>query len=201
MFNIRAHTDDSDGGGKINTQITSKEEILRNCREIVAESGLTAVNMRTVAKRCNVALGSLYYYFSGKDDLVLETIESVWQNIFHMERRDRHSESFTGTVEWIFKSVRKSAEQYPNFFTTHSLGLASSEKSRAKEMMDDYLGHMRLGMAAALKADPAVRSDAFSGTFSEKEFLEFVLTGVIGLLLQQKKDCRVLLEMIRRSIY
>jgi AcrR family transcriptional regulator len=185
----------------INTVVTSKEEILRTCREMVSENGLAAVNMRTVAKKCNVALGSLYYYFSGKDELVLETIESVWQSIFHLNRPCGRSTSFPAAVKWIFDSVRNSAAQYPNFLTMHSLGVADAGISKAKDTMKTYLAHMESGLAEALKADPAVRKDAFSAAFSETDFLDFVLDSILGLLLQQKKDCRVLLEMIRRTIY
>jgi AcrR family transcriptional regulator len=185
----------------INTVVTSKDEILRTCREIVAKDGLEAVNMRDVAKKCNIALGSLYYYFSGKDDLVLETIESVWQHIFHMDQQCSLSSSFNDSVKWIFESIRNSADKYPNFLTTHSLGFATSEKGKAKNTMEEYLKHMRVGMAEVLNSDTAVRKDAFSETFSEKDFIEFVLSSIIGLLLQQKRDCSILLEVIRRTIY
>ena len=185
----------------INTVVTSKAEILKACREIVAEQGLAAVNMRAVAKRCGIALGSLYYYFPSKDELVLETIESVWQSIFHMESGEVRPQSFPDTVAWIFDDIRGSMEQYPNFFTTHSLGFASGEKDRAKRTMDACLSHIRAGMGEALRADPAVRGDAFSPALSEAAFLDFVLSSVVGLLLQGKTDCAVLLEVIRRAIY
>jgi len=185
----------------MNTIVTSKEEIMKVCREIVSEEGLQAVNMRTVAKRCNVALGSLYNYFSNKDELVLKTIESVWQDIFHMDRACGMGLSFPETVNWIFESVRKGADEYPNFFTTHSLSIASDGKSRAKSTMDACLEHMKEGMAAALKTDRSVRKNVFSEAFPETDFLDFVLNSILLLLLQQKKDCHVLLEMIRKTIY
>ena len=192
MFNI--------GGDNINTIVTSKEEILKVCREIVSESGLSAVNMRAVAQRCHIALGSLYYYFSGKDELVLETIESVWKDIFQMDR-DKQSQSFTETVEWIFESVRNGANAYPNFFTAHSLSFASTGKSKANSTMDAYIEHMKAGMSAALKADRDVRTDAFSEAFSEADLLDFVLTNILVLLLRQKQDCRFLIEIVRKTIY
>jgi len=185
----------------INRVVTSKEEILKACREMVSENGLSEISMRAVARRCHIALSTLYYYFSDKDDLVLETIESVWQDIFRMDHQDSRDRSFTETVEWIFKSVRNGTEEYPNFFTTHSVSFASKGKGRAKETMDGYLAHLKSGMKAALKADSAVRKDAFSKGFREEDFLDFVLGSILDLLLQQKKDCRILLEMIRRTIY
>ena len=51
----------------MNTVITSKKSIMQVCRHIVAESGLTALNMRSVADECHIALGTLYNYYADKD--------------------------------------------------------------------------------------------------------------------------------------
>ena len=73
---------------------------------MVSEEGLQAINIRTVARRCNVSVGSIYYYFSGKDELVLETIESVWRDIFNVDEQEATDLPFPEYVEWIFQSVK-----------------------------------------------------------------------------------------------
>ena len=55
----------------MNTGITSKEAIMQACRKIAAQKGLSALNMRTVAKECNIALGTLYNYYADKDELLI----------------------------------------------------------------------------------------------------------------------------------
>lgn len=185
----------------MNKTVTSKAEIMKACREIVSEKGLSEISMRAVAQRCHTAVGSLYYYFSGKDDLILETIESVWQDIFHMDQQERQNIPFPETVVWIFECVQKGGKDYPNFFTAHSLGFASDARSRARGVMDQIFGHMKSGMEEALRSDQKVRGDAFSHGVTESEFLDFILTGMIALLLQQKKDCHVLVEIVRQVIY
>lgn len=187
--------------GSVNTPVTSKEAILKVCWDIVSEKGLPALNMRVVAKECNVALGSLYNYFSGKDDLVLAAIESVWQDIFHMERECRVDLSFSQYARWIFESVRRGMEEYPNFFTAHSISFASGAKNKARDTMEHYFGHMKIGMRKALDADAKVDQNAFSDEFTKSDFLDFVLSNILTLLMQHKSDCGMLLEVIRRTIY
>jgi AcrR family transcriptional regulator len=189
------------GASAINTIVTSKEEILTACREIVSQEGLPALNMRAVAKKCDVALGSLYNYFPSKDELVLAAIESVWRDIFHMDSRLGAVLPFPDYVKEIFQSVQNGMVEYPNFFTAHSLSFASEGKGRAKNTMDHYLAHMKAGMAESLRNDPKVREDAFSEDFTASDFLEFVLTSLVAMLLRQKKDCRVLLAMVEKTIY
>lgn len=157
--------------------------------------------MRSVAERCGVALGSLYNYFPCKDALIMATIESVWQDIFHMEVPCEISLSFAEYINRIFESVRRGTEEYPNFFTAHSLSFADGEKDKAKDTMEHCFSHMKRGMAEALNSDTAVKKDAFSDSFSKSDFLDFVLTNLLTCLMQKKSDCGLLLEVIRRTIY
>ena len=83
----------------MNTAVTSREAILTVCRELVSRQGLDSLNMRSVARACQVALGSLYNYFPSKDDLLLATVESVWQDIFHMDGLPDQDLSFPGCVQ------------------------------------------------------------------------------------------------------
>ena len=57
------------GGDKMNRVVTSKEAILDVSRNIAATQGLKAINMRNVAKECNVAVGSIYNIFLLKENL------------------------------------------------------------------------------------------------------------------------------------
>lgn len=188
-------------GITINTIVTSKEAILTTCREIVSEKGLSSLNMRAVAEACHVALGSLYNYFPSKDDLMIATIESVWQHIFHMEQPCEGYLPFPEYISSLFVRVRQGMNEFPNFFTAHSVSFASSGKNKARKTMTHYFSHMKTGMAEALRTDLSVKKDAFSSDFTESDFIDFVLTNILMLLLEQKENCGVLLEIIRRAVY
>ena len=66
----------------------SKSMILEVCRQLIASEGIGAINMRKVASLSNLAIGSLYYYFPSKDDLLIASIESVWEDIFKIDQID-----------------------------------------------------------------------------------------------------------------
>lgn len=168
---------------------------------MVSERGLSALNMRSVAQACHLAVGSLYHYFPNKDDLVIATVARVWQDIFHMDQTCHANLPFPEYVQWIFDSVQQGAKKYPHFLTAHSLSFASTGKGKAKDAMEQYFTHIRLGMTEALHADPAIPEGVFHAGYPEAEFVEFVLTNLLALLMQQKSRCDVLLETIRRAIY
>ena len=186
----------------MNVAVTTKAEILRQCRELVAQKGLAALNMREVAQKCGVALGSLYNYFPSKTDLSLAVIESVWQDIFHTDGcQEAASSSFPAYVEALFRGVGEGMRAYPRFFAAHSLSFASDEKGKARETMERYFAHMQGGLRRALDGDKGLRADAFEAGFSRDKLAQFTLSALVTLWLGQSPDCAVLTELLHRALY
>ncbi len=167
----------------------------------MSEEGLSAVNMRRVAEKRGVALGSLYHYFPSKDEMLTAAVESVWQDIFHMDRSGPPSMPFPEYVQWLFSCVRAGAKEYPHFSLAHSVSFASSAKEEARQTMLRCFAHMKEGLAQALAADPNVRPAAFSAAFPREGFIDFVFSAFLAALAQGEEDCGVLTEVIRRSLY
>lgn len=186
---------------------TSKESILVASRKLVAEKGLAAVNMRSVGKACDLALGSIYYYFPSKDDLLLATIASVWDDIFSWEgpdfvpSSDHANFSFPAYIAQFFDHLAEGIARYPHFFTIHSLSFSERGQAKGSSTMRQYLAEIEGRMTLALKRDKGVSPRAFSRDFTEEAFIDMVLTTMIALLVQKKDDPSALVEMVRRSLY
>ncbi|EFI41456.1 MULTISPECIES: TetR/AcrR family transcriptional regulator [Peptoniphilus] len=185
----------------MNTSVTSKEAILENCRKLVSEKGLSSLNMRTVAKNCEVALGSLYYYFPSKNDLLIATIESVWEDIFQLSDSGINNLSFPEYIDQCFKQIQLGIKKYPNFFTIHSISFSTKGQNRARDCMEHYIAQIKEKMLCSLHSDKYVGKSIFSNEFTESDFIDFILSSVICLLVQKKKSCDTLLEVIKRTIY
>lgn len=186
---------------KINPEKTSKEEILRICIKLSEEKGLRALNMRAVAGECGIALGTLYNYFSDKEDLLICTISKLWQDLFSLPpQHDEENLLFTEYVEMIFGNIRERIADYPDFFSTHSSVIARSGKSRALSEMERCMAEIRGTMLNVLRNDSAAVSDAFDGEFTRESFVEFVLDNIF-LQLMQGKPCDTLIAVIGRTIY
>ena len=110
--------------------VTSEEEILKVSCGIVAKKGIAAVNMRTVASECGIALGSLYNYFSSKSELLSATIEAVWKDIFQMGKTLEKCENIVEYLNLLFEGVENSRSRYPKFFSMHALGFTAGERQK-----------------------------------------------------------------------
>lgn len=185
----------------MNHTITSKEAILLMSTQIAMETGLSSVNMRTVAKRCGVAVGSVYNYFPSKADLLAATVGMFWKRIFHRITRFEKSQNFMACVEALFQTILNGLEEYPSFFSLHSMSFAPEEKEKGRAVMEEYFLHIKQGMLQSLSSDSMVRTDAFDDQFTPKGYVDFIFDSMISYLMKGKTSCDFLLELIRRTIY
>ena len=86
----------------MNQNATSKQEILKTCRDIVRQSGLMSLKIRSVAVEENIASGTVYNYFENKDELMVETVESIWRDIFFLDRDLNSFDDFYEYVETLY---------------------------------------------------------------------------------------------------
>lgn len=185
----------------MNTVITSREAILDTCRQLVREQGWTAISIRNVAATCNVSVGSIYYYFDSKTVLTAATVESIWHDIFHFSESEPDFDCFLSCVQWIFDSIRKGSEQYPGFFTSHSMHFIGADKTDGQQLMAQSWEHMRLKLSAILMQDKKIRPEAFNDILSPHKFVDIVFSLIIAALIQQNYDDSAILEMLRKVLY
>lgn len=185
----------------MNKTLTSREEILCVGKEIIIQSGIQALNMRDVAHKCSVSVGSVYNYFPSKGDLIVATIESVWTEIMHDSKGCSAQLGFAENVLFLFKNIQKGCQKYPSFFSVHSMSLANVDKNKGREVMEHYFVHIKKGLLESLHQDQDIRKDAFSDMFSKSDFVDFVFSNIVTLLMKEANTCDFLLEVVKRMIY
>ena len=176
----------------MNKTVTSKEDILSVSRELAAEKGIQEINMRSVAARCGVAVGSVYNYFSSKNDLMIAVIDSIWNEIMQGIADCQTSLCFTKKVESLFYGVKSCGEKYPLFFSIHSMSIAKSGKEK---------GRIKADLLNCLREDINVKQTFFSKKCTQEDFVAFVFANVLSLLMQGQDSCDVLIELIKGAVY
>lgn len=181
--------------------ITSKEIILSVGKEIIMKSGIQGLNIRGVASQCGISVGSVYNYFPSKSDLIVATIGSVWKEIMHDPQGDGPQHNFVAYVLFIYNNIQKGCKRYPSFFTAHSMSVVNLDKNKGREAMDQYFIHIKSKLLESLRGDRGVRKGVFSDRFTEPDFVNFVFSNIITLLMNEADSCDFLLEVVKRTIY
>jgi AcrR family transcriptional regulator len=82
--------------------------------ELAAEGGYDAVQMRDVAARAQVALGTIYRYFSSKDHLLAACQVELWQAMAeHFGRHPSTAADRANRVVHVLERAMRGAEREP----------------------------------------------------------------------------------------
>lgn len=181
--------------------IISKEKILNESRDLVAKEGLDALSIRKLAKKSGVAVGTIYNYFSSKDDLMISTIESVWEDIFRIEDQDQEVDDFLKYLSDIFTHLSLGIEKYPNFFTIHSLSFKSQSIGKAKDSMATYIEKLRENLIYILEKDPNIKENAFADDFTKDDLVQFILSTSLCFIVDKNYNKDLLLKIVEKTLY
>ncbi len=185
----------------MNTNITSKEEILKISKELIQNEGTSSISIRKVAKAADIAVGSVYNYFGSKDDLVNEAIESVWREIFHGTQDEDVFNDIISCVTWMYKRMENGSKKYHEFFNLDSFSYLKSDNNQEQDHMDKTWRHILDGIVQVLKKDNKIRDNAFNAEFTEEKFASIIFTLLLNSSIKKDFDPSALIEIIKRTVY
>ncbi len=188
-------------GDKMNTAVTSKEDILKASRELIQRQGWSAINIRSVAGACGVSVGSIYNYYGSKAALVSATVESVWREIFHRPEEETGFKDTLACIAWMYGRMEYGRKQYPGFFALHSFAFMQEEKARGKQKMHQTWQHILEELCAVLKRDSRIRDNAFTEQFTVEQFADVLFSLILSALLRHNDNSAAVLELVRRTLY
>ncbi|MEE8808388.1 MAG: TetR/AcrR family transcriptional regulator [Lactimicrobium sp.] len=176
----------------MNHSVTSKEEILSVCRDIVQTEGIQAVNARRVAGQLGIALGSLYNYFSSKEALVMACVASVWQEILPLEKM-RHL-SLYDTMDLIVQDLDAGQKAYPSFFASHAMVFGKKEGAKGA------MAHMEAGLQKVL-LDAIVNDAGIRSGIDSVRYAAHLLDVINGMVLRNHFDSDMVLDIVNAYAY
>lgn len=74
-----------------------KEDICRTTRQMMAQEGYASIGIRSIASRCGIGMGTIYNYFSSKEEIIAEILLEDWNVI--LRRMDQANRTHTLPME------------------------------------------------------------------------------------------------------
>lgn len=179
--------------------VLSKDAILIKIREIVARDGLDALSIRGLAKELDCSVG-IIYYFESKDELIVEAIESVWEDIFQADETSNY-DSFLAYISDSFTHISSGIKKYPNFFTLHTIMLQADKRTEAKSTMQIYMTKLKSNMKEVLDRDSNVKKGVFTDDFTEDDFINFVMSNTMSFILDPSYKKEFFVKIIDKILY
>ena len=199
MYSIYEHVHLNEKG---DDTVRKKDDSLRGAlidyaRELAEKEGPEAVNIRSLAGKAGIATGTVYNYFSCKDEILLALTEEYWRKTLADMRAAVTAPSFCGQLEEIFTFLRERIDSSAGMLM-HSLG---NVRETGQERMESMQEVLEAAMVYRMEQDPGIRSDIWDETFTKSDYARFIMANMMLLLREHPYDFRFFLEIVKRTIY
>ncbi|OPX44023.1 putative HTH-type transcriptional regulator YvdT [Ruminiclostridium hungatei] len=98
-----------------------KEDILAVTRQMIKETGYSELNIRNIAARCGVATGTVYNYYSSKNQIIAEILLNEWNLMLRrVDQSTRHSAPRIDKLKIIYDELNNfMINVHGKWFQTH----------------------------------------------------------------------------------
>ncbi len=177
--------------------INMKSQLIAEARKLYEENGLESVNIRSLAAHLGIATGTLYNYFSGKDEIMMALTEEYWQSALEEMKSNVPSDNFISGLKYIIDFIRSHVNSYGRLLMYSLKGNNSSAKSRMFSMQNEYM----LVILELLEKDNSIRQEIWTDIFSKEAFARFTIKNILTLLNSSDNEIRFFIETTRRILY
>jgi TetR/AcrR family transcriptional regulator, cholesterol catabolism regulator len=168
-----------------------RERIVHAALELLEEREYDKIQMRDVAQRAPVALGTLYHYFSSKEHLYA-AVMLEWAASFRatIGRKPLVAASSPERLKELFGRVIRAFERQPQFLRVEIV-LESTTDLRARELYEQCSNQHRTTFSASLPSVPVRDARRVTGTVAI----------VLGSLLHAWAADRVSIETVYETVF
>lgn len=186
----------------MNRIVTSREQLLKAAKEIAYQDGLEHVNIRAVAGRCHVSVGSIYNYFPTKADLMFSIAEDFWDRVFSGEEwRKLPADHFVDYCEGCFKILSEKLSVFEKSWLVKIQVLGVRDKQKGRELELKWFNYMIEEILKALNTDGRVKQDIWNENFTKEEFSRFIFQNIMNQLRQGIQEFRFLRSLLDSLLY
>ncbi len=179
-----------------------KDETLRGtlldmAREIAGAEGPEAISIRAIAKKAGIAQGTVYNYFSGKDEILLALTEEYWKKTLVEMREAIGGGSFCDQLGEIYHFLSG------RIFSSAGMLMDSLRNVEAvgQERMYSMQKVLRSALIQRMEQDAAIRTDIWTDGFTKERYAAFVLSNLLISLRMRAPDAGFFIEIVKRTLY
>jgi len=153
------------------------DAILAEAKRILLKEGYDGLNMRTVAKNCGIATGTIYNYYPKKDDLIFQMMLDYWNDYFQViDKIDSDAIDFYLKLELIYEHFKGFTDDFHSLFLSQNFkAMVATDETRASKM--DFMKRLRSRIELIITHHFA-QTDS---RISPSEASEFILANFIAV--------------------
>lgn len=174
-----------------------RETLLDLARQVSDAEGIEAVNIRALAGKAGVAIGTVYNYFSDKGEILHAVAETYWRQALNEMKTAITADSFCGQLQEIFTFLNDRINQSAGKFMDGIVNMGAAGQTH----MTSIQSALETAIIQRLEEDVDIRKDIWNESFTKEQFAHFIMMNMLLLLKMQVQDITFFVWMIKRAIY
>lgn len=176
-----------------------KELIMNNAKDIVLKEGYSKLNMRTLAKCCGIALGTIYNYYPTKKDLIVEMMEDYWEKYFLRLNVILESEdNFYVKLTNIYEILSKFITMFKQIWLKPDLYHNQEYIEGGLERQNIFIHRLILEIEKILKEE--ITEKNINLNLCTFEFSKFILMNIISVIQTPNYDYETFEGILRKLL-
>lgn len=174
-----------------------REKLLDCAREITDADGIAALNVRSLSQKAGIASGTVYHYFSGKDEILLVLTEEYWKRALLEMQATITAPDFCGQLEQIFYFLKKRIDTSAGALmqSLGNIGPAGMEHMRSMQSA------LETALIRRMDQDPDIRQDIWNPSFTKEQYAGFIVMNMTMLLRSRHDGIHFFMEIVNRTLY
>lgn len=176
---------------------TIRDILLNNARIIADTCGIQGLSMRFIAEKSSVAVGTVYNYFSNKEELLLALTEEYWKEILLNMESAITLDSFYEQLKEMYDYLKISMEHSTRILM-QSLKNSHIDGKSKMASMEDLLEKI---IRKQLEQDKKIRKDIWNISFTKTQYAHFIMMNFVWHLRAKAPDISFFVEIVKRTLY
>lgn len=157
-----------------------RQEILKQAKIILLEEGYKGLNMRTVAKECGFAVGTIYNYFSTKDDLLAQLMGDYWEEYYRiLEQIDLEDLDFLAKLRKIYEQLEIFVDTFLETWIKMNREVHYQHSQNGLKRKDDFTEKLILKLETILKQEEIRGKGRINFEVTTYEISKFIISNFL----------------------
>lgn len=178
-----------------------KERILSSAKEIALKQGISKIDIRSVAKNCGIASGTVYNYFPSKGGLLAAVIKDFWEDAFkNIDWRSFAHNDFYTNLEKMYNILNEYLNKFKENWLEELSFLKTQEKQLGRQKQNEYFKIIGNRIITMMDMDEIVRNYPWSEEVSKEKMAEFIFDNMLIKLRKGERDINFFIMVMKKIL-
>lgn len=177
-----------------------------NTKELIKEQAIniiksnTPINMRLLADKCQMGLGTLYYYYKSKDEIIIDIVDDYWSSFISTTNQLQLDNDINIAFEQLYFHLLNTFLLFEKTFLRElrlSTNTTKLDKRQNEESYFNYLKEIILKIIIERKTQ--INQEVFKNLTIE-DLANFIFTCMINLIIHGDNDYTKLAYIIKKVV-